>query len=388
MAIDQAANEAVRRELERAIADRGEVGVQVAAYLGGELVIDSWAGIADRETGRPVDGDTLFNVFSVAKAVPATCIHLQAERGLLDYDAPIARYWPEWGCHGKERATVRDALTHLTGTPQMPAGVDADTIGDWDFVVNGIAKLEPMYEVGKVPAYQAGTYGWVLGEIVRRTDPKQRPFRQFIQEELAQPLGISDLWVGVPDRVIPRIARLVDDAKGPPFPDDLPLAKAVPNHLMLNADIYEDPRIRAACIAATGGIFNARSIARLFGMLANGGEIGGVRLLSKERIDAACVPRPNSLPDPIMFGTVLPMSQGGYWLYDPAVPSNCPAKGARTISVPGHGGSLAWGDPDTGLAVAFCHNRMSNNMTCEDHPAWDIANVVRESLGLEAKEPA
>jgi CubicO group peptidase (beta-lactamase class C family) len=89
-----------------------------------------------------------------------------------------------------------------------------------------------------------------------------------------------------------------------------------------------------------------------------------------------------------MFGTVLPMSQGGYWLYDPAVPSNCPARGARTISVPGHGGSLAWGDPDTGLAVAFCHNRMSNNMTCEGHPAWDVANAVRESLGLEAKEPA
>ena len=388
MAIDQAANAAVRREIERAIAERGEVGVQVAAYLHGELVIDCWAGIADRESGTAVDGDTLFNVFSVAKAIPATCIHLQAEKGLLDYDAPIARYWPEWGCHGKERATVRDALTHLTGTPQMPPGVNADTIGDWDFVVAGIAALEPMYPVGEVPAYQAGIYGWVLGEIVRRTDPRHRSFQQYVREELAMPLGADDLWIGLPDHVLPRVARLVDDAKGPPFPDDLPLARAVPNHLMLNADIYEDPRIRRACIAATGGIFTARSVARLFGMLANGGEIDGVRLLSKDRIDAACEPRPNSLPDPIMFGTVLPMSQGGYWLHDAGVPTNAPATGARTISVPGHGGSLAWGDPDTGLAVAFCHNRMSNNMTAEEHPAWDIANVVRECLGLDAKQPA
>ncbi len=388
MAIHQSANAAVQREIEREIAEGREIGVQVAAYLNGELVIDCWAGLADPASGRAVDGDTLFNVFSVAKAVPATCIHLQAEKGLLDYDAPIARYWPEWGCNGKERATVRDALTHLTGAPQMPAGVNADTIGDWDFVVAGIAALEPMYPVGEVPAYQAGTYGWVLGEIVRRTDPKHRSFQQFVREELAEPLGADGLWIGLPDHVLPRVARLTDDAKGPPFPDDLPLARAVPNHLMLNAEIYEDPRIRRACIAATGGIFNARSIARLFGMLANGGEIGGVRLLSKARIDAACEPRPNSLPDPIMFGTVLPMSAGGYWLYSPDVPSNAPAKGARTISVPGHGGSLAWGDPDSGLAVAFCHNRMSNNMTAEGHPAWDVANVVRESLGIDAKQPA
>lgn len=382
MAINTKANAAVKQAIERAIAERGEIGVQVAAYLGGELVVDTWGGLADPETGRAVDGDTLFNAFSVTKAIPATTIHIQAERGLLDYDAPIARYWPEWGCNGKERATVRDALTHMTGTPQMPVGVTPDTIGDWDFMVDAIASLSPMYPVGGTPAYQAGTYGWVLGEIVRRTDPQHRSYQQFVQEELCAPLGIPDLWIGIPDHVAPRIARLIDDANGPPLPDDLPLTKAVPNSLRLAPEVYDLPAVRRACIGATGGIFTARSTARVFAMLANGGELDGVRLLSRARIDAACEPRASSLPDPVMFNIVLPISQGGYWLYDPAAMPICPATGLRTISVPGHGGALGWADPDTGLAVAFCHNHMTNPMRCEDHPAFEIANVIRESLGL------
>src|SRR5690606_37810685 len=115
-------------------------------------VCSSDLGIADPATGRPVDGDTLFNVFSVTKAVAATAVHVQAEKGLLDYDAPIADYWPEWGCHGKEKATVRDALTHRTGTPQMPAGTTPEMICDWDAMVTAIAALEPLLPVGDKPA--------------------------------------------------------------------------------------------------------------------------------------------------------------------------------------------------------------------------------------------
>ena len=171
------ANAAVRAAIDRAIAERGEIGIQVAAYHRGQLVIDTWGGIADPATGRPVDGDTLFNVFSVTKAVAATAIHIQAEKGLLDYDAPIADYWPEWGCNGKEKATVRDALTHRTGTPQMPEGTTPESICDWDATVAAIAGLRPLFPVGSVPAYQSLSFGWILGEIVRRTDPARRPFR-------------------------------------------------------------------------------------------------------------------------------------------------------------------------------------------------------------------
>lgn len=382
MTINAAANARVHAAIDRAIAQRGEIGVQVAAYLKGELVIDAWGGIADEASGRLVDGDTLFNVFSVTKAIPATAIHLQAERGLLKYEEPIATYWPEWGCNGKEQATVRDALTHCTGTPQMPKGVTPDTIGDWDFVVDGIARLPAIYPVGRTPAYMAGTYGWVLGEIVRRTDPKRRSFQAYVQEELCGPLGITDLWIGIPDGMESRIATLTDDASGPPFPEDLPLAQAVPNALRLIPDIYNLPSVRRACIGATGGIFSARSEARFWALLANGGVLDGVRLLSAERIDAACVLRANNGPDPVHFNHVMPITQGGYWLHDTEIPLICPARGKRSISVPGHGASLGWADPDTGLAVAFCHNYMSLPMRCEDHPAFEIANVIREALGI------
>jgi CubicO group peptidase (beta-lactamase class C family) len=382
MSINQAANAAVQKAVDQTIADGKEIGVQVAAYLKGKLVIDVWGGVADKDTGKPVTGDTLFNVFSVTKGIPTTTIHIQAERGLLDYDAPIAKYWPEYGCNGKEAATVRDAITHCTGAPQMPQDITADTIGDWGFVVERIAKLPVMFPPGQ-PSYHAMSHGWILGELVRRTDPKKRPYAQFIQEELAQPLGIKDLWVGLPDSIdLSRLAKLVDDATGPAFPPDSALAKAAPAHLILTPRVYETPQMRRACLAATGGIFTARSEARFWGMLANGGELDGVRLLSPERIHAATKRLPAYLPDPVMFNAVMPISQGGYFLHENNFPDIAPATGPRTICYPGHGNSLGWADPDSGLAVAFCHNHMTAARSPEEHPCFHIANVIRESLGL------
>jgi len=383
MAINKTVNAAVQEAIDRAIVQRGEIGVQVAAYFRGELVIDAWGGIADPETQRPVDANTLFNVFSVTKAIASTTIHLQAERGLLDYDAPIAEYWPEWGCKGKEHATVRDALTHRTGTPQMPTGVTPEDICDWDYMVEAIAGLQPLFPVGEKLAYQAQNFGWVVGEIVRRTDPEKRAYLQFIQQELCEPLGIKDLWVGIPDHVEPRIARLIDaNANAPRPPEESLLVKAIPYAIWLTPEVYERPDVRRACIASTGGIFTARSEARFWALLANGGELDGVRLLSKSRIDTICQPCDRSEPDPVYFNTVLPLSNSGYWMHSDAMPDVCPARGKRTICAPGAGGSLGWADPDTQLAVAFCHNHMTMPQTCESHPAYEIANVIYESLGL------
>jgi CubicO group peptidase (beta-lactamase class C family) len=132
-----------------------------------------------------------------------------------------------------------------------------------------------------------------------------------------------------------------------------------------------------------GGVFNARSEARFWAILANRGTLDGKRLLSAERVDAACLPRANSdAPDPVYFNAPMTLSQGGYWMHSSATALTCPAKGARTICVPGAGGSLGWADPDTGLAVAFCHNRMMRPRNCEDHPLTEIADVIRASLGL------
>jgi len=380
--LDPSVDRAVRAALDHAIAEQGEVGVQVAAYLHGELVVDCWAGLADKASGRAVDGDTLFNVFSVSKGVVSTAIHVQAERGLIAYDQPIAAYWPEFAQNGKAEITVRDALTHHTGTPQMPAGSTAQTICDWDWMVDAIAKLSPILPRDK-PAYQAMSFGWVLGEIVRRTDPAHRDFGRFVREEICAPFGIRDLWLGIDPAVEPRIATLYDEGSSMEFPDDSWFAQALPNAIRLIPSVFEQPAVRRACIAAVGGICNARSAARFWAILANRGTLDGARLLSPERVDAACLPRPGNEPDLVCFNAPMPLSQGGYWMHADDMSLVYPARGARTICVPGAGGSLGWADPDSGLAVAFCHNRMMLPHTGNDHPLTRIADVIRDSLGLQ-----
>lgn len=382
MAINQKASAAVQASINRAIGERGEVGVQVAAYLNGELVIDAWGGVADARDGRPVDGDTLFNVFSVTKGVVATALHIQAERGLVDYDRPVGDYWPEYATNGKETVTVRDALSHRTGTPQMPKGVTVDNIGNWDEMASGIAALEPLLPVGS-PAYQSFSFGWVIGEIVRRTDPKKRSFRDFVQQEISAPLGISDLWIGIDPSVEHRVAHLTDSGDHPAPPEGSMIELSMPNPVRLIPDVYQQSKMRRAVVPGTGGIFNARSCARMFAMLANGGELDGKRLLSRERIEMAVQRREGGMePDPVFFGAVMPISQGGYWLYDGAMSNMDPLKSTRAIGSPGVGGSLGWADPDTGLAVAFCHNHMTNPHEGNKQPASEIADVIRSSLGL------
>ena len=132
-----------QQAIDTAIRDHGEVGLQVAVYHENNLVVDAWGGIADETTGRTVDGDTLFPVFSVVKAVTATALHIQAERGLIAYDQPIARYWPEFAAHGKEHATIRDALSHRLGIPQMPEGVTPALMSDYEWMVDQLAKMKP-----------------------------------------------------------------------------------------------------------------------------------------------------------------------------------------------------------------------------------------------------
>lgn len=192
----------VERDVER--------GLQVAAYLNGELVVDAWAGIADPATGRPVDGETLFTVWSAGKGVAATVIHLLVERGLLGYDTLVASVWPAFGTHGKQAITVQHVLTHTAGIPQIPEGVSPAELLDWETMCQRITELAPLWPPGTATGYHAMTYGWLVGEVARRVDG--RPFAQIVQQEICEPLGISSLFFGIPDRVEPRVAVLEEVA--------------------------------------------------------------------------------------------------------------------------------------------------------------------------------
>jgi len=305
------ANAAVQAVLDRLVAEGREIGIQICAWQGEEQIVDCWAGVADAATGRPVDADTLFNVFSVSKAVSATAVHIQVERGLIDYDSPVAAYWPEFAQAGKSDVLVRHVLSHVSGVLRMPPDVTPERMTDWDWMCRRIAEMPGAYPSGSRSSYQSMTFGWLVGEMVRRTDPKRRPFGQFVREEIAEPLGATDLWLGIPDAAEPRVATL-DAVAVYVAPDGNMMREAQPTIVDLMPDPFERPDVRRACIPAVGGIFNARSEARFWAMLANGGQLNGVRLLSEERVASFAAPRPHfEDADPVFFGMVVPIGWAG-----------------------------------------------------------------------------
>lgn len=381
--INSEANTIVQQALDRATTEGGEIGIQVAAFLDGKLVIDAWSGYADQESGRKVDGDTLFNVYSVTKAVAATALHILADRGLIDYDAPVVRYWPEYGAKGKQGTTVRDVLTHRACVPQMPAGVTPERMCDWDWMTRAIAGLEPLAEPGTKTLYLSMTFGWIVGELVRRADPGHRSLGRFVKEEIAEPLGITDLWIGLPDKAVPRLARHVD-AMTPVPPEYLPplFLASMPDQVALTPRVFDRPDVRRAEVAGVGGIFNARSEARFWAMLAGGGELDGVRLLSRELVATLATPRANSEEaDPVMFGFPIPITIGGFW-FGGAHPPVAAARRPRALCHPGQGNSFGWADPETGLAVAICHNKLFNPASEAENPLRPVADAVHAALGV------
>lgn len=337
----------------------GERNLQVAACLHGDLIVEA-------AIGRP---DAVFPVFSVGKGVVALAIAVQASRGLLDLDAPIADVWPQYGAAGKRGITVRQVLCHRAGVPQLPANLTPADLADWDSIVDGLASLTPLYEPGAVNAYHSYSFGWILGELVRRTDVQGRSFAAFVREELCEPLRADAFWFGVPRDVERRVATL-DYPDPPPEPAaDAPVHRAVPPALALGPTVYNQAAVHRASIPATGAIADARSLARLFAVWAGNGAVGDVRLLEPGAVRACLTPRPGSGQPDLTYGMPLPVGVGGLWIEAPGV-----APGRTVLAHPGAGSSIAWAELGLGLSVAICHDRM----TARPGPSFlAIANAVR-----------
>jgi len=265
-------------------------------------------------------------------------------------------------------------------SPSVPPDVTPELITNWDWVTRRIAEMPADYPAGSRSSYQSLTFGWMIGEVVRRTDPGRRPFGQFVREEIAEPLGASDLWLGIPDHVEPRIAKL-DDVAVYVAPDGNAMREANPIQVDLMPDPFERPYMRRACIPAVGGIFTARSAARFWAMLANGGTLGGVRLLSADRVASFAAPRPHfDDADPVFFGMKVPIAWSGFWLGGADSPPVSAPRNMRALCHPGMGGSIGWADPDSGLAVAFCHNRMFDTIDIAEDSRTMIGDAIRAAL--------
>ncbi|MBB4614275.1 CubicO group peptidase (beta-lactamase class C family) [Novosphingobium taihuense] len=323
-------------------------------------------------------------MFSVTKPFAATALHMQIARGLADYDAPIADYWPEFGVNGKEATTIRHVLTHRAGIPQMPEGVTPELMADWDWMTRELAALTPLAPPGEKTLYLSLTFGWLVGEIVRRTDPKGRDIGTFIREEIALPLNAPDVWVGLPDEQLPRVAKLVNAM--PAMPPEMlsPLSlRAMPPQVDLIPEVFEQPVVRRAPIAGVGGIFTTRSCARFWSMIAEGGELDGVRLLPADLVATFNTPRSNSNePDPVIMGFPVPLSIAGFWLGGKTF-STAAAKHRRVVCHPGAGNCIGFADQETGLAVAIAHNRMQVAMSPEEDTMVMIADAIRADLGID-----
>jgi CubicO group peptidase (beta-lactamase class C family) len=366
----------VQSALDRAL-ELGEIGMQVAVYLHGELLIDAAAG-STAPGGGPVDTETLFPVLSVSKAITATAVHLQAERGLLDYHRPVADYWPRFAANGKEQITVAHVLAHQSGIPQMPAGVTPETMCNWDWMVAEIEQLIPHFPPGTANAYQSINYGWLLGELVRRTDRLARPFGRFVREELCEPCGVGDLWMGLPAEQDHRMAALVSPRPEQPENETSLSRAAKPPGVDIGPPLYNRTEIWRACLPGTGAIMNARSGARLFALLANGGELNGNRLLSPDRIRSFTTLRSHSdKPDLVILGggrVSPPIGVGGYWL------SGSPMGGGPGVLSHGGGStSSIFVDIDKGLSVAISQNRcFAPTLPGAEQPFNALASAIHE----------
>ena len=346
--------------------DSGEdVGAAVAITIDGEPVVDLWGGLANAETGQPWQEDTLVNVYSTTKGMTAICAHKLVERGQLDVDAPVASYWPEFAAAGKGGIPVRYLLSHQAGLPAISKPLEPGALYDWDAMTAALAAQEPWWKPGEKHGYHALTFGFLVGEVVRRISG--RSLGTFFREEVAEPLGL-DFHIGLDARHDPRVADMIPL---PPTPADAPVPEGPLGQMMkdmadpttMTGAAFSNPaggpnavnsrEWRAAEIPAANGHGTARALARVYGALARGGEVDGVRVLERETIENAITEQAFG-PDAVLGQ--LPMRFGlGFMLRQDLMPLG---PNPRTFGHPGAGGSVGFADPDAKIGFGYTMNKM------------------------------
>lgn len=380
----------------------GDVGAACCVYVAGRPVVDLWGGLADLPAGRPWGEDTVALVASTSKGATAICAHMLVERGELDLDAPVVRYWPEFADGGKEEILVRWLLSHQAGLPVIDTPLTFEEVCAWDPVIRALSAQKPLWEPGTEHLYHGSTFGFLVGELVRRITGKS--LGRFFADEVVGPLGLS-AWIGLPDDVEPRLARpdrgddpslgqeeFVDGfvaRTGLPAADvarwleatygpNGPLLKGAMLGGALAAPSDQDWLIGRAFLAAeipSGNmVADARSIARMYAATVS--EVDGIRLLQRRTVETMSVvqtdkTRMHGLPPELNIPADRSFNMSlGFWRACPPMPW----LGPTSFGHPGAGGSVGFADLEEGVGFAYVPNHWSWIIT--DHRADNLASAV------------
>ncbi|MFF5550050.1 serine hydrolase domain-containing protein [Streptomyces olivaceoviridis] len=377
--------EGVRDAFAENFAEREDIGAAVCVYRDGRPVVDLWGGSADPSTGRPWERGTLQLVYSATKGATAAAAHLLVQRGLLELDAPVAEYWPEFAANGKAEMPVRLLLSHQSGLVALDRPVPLAEALAWHPMTAALAAQRPVWVPGTAHGYHGRTWGWLVGEVIRRVSGRT-PGR-FFADEIAAPLGL-DFFIGLPTGERGRVSRMafrkpdVDLTTLPPesVPDQLREQVAAwrdPDSLSNRAYAVTDPagidfnspEVQAAELPSSNGIGTARALARLYAALI--GEVDGVRLLTPGTLASATAEQANG-QDRVML--VPSRFSTGYMLPTDGNPMTGPGAFGHT----GRGGSLGFADPDLGIAFGYVVNHIIGGSG--DVRAQSLVDAVRKSL--------
>jgi len=364
--------ENVQKAFEENFTNGSDVGASFCATRNGETVVDLWGGFADAARTRPWVKDTIVNVYSTTKTMTALTALLLADRGKLDFDAPVARYWPEFAANGKERIKVSHLMSHSAGLSGWKEKISKSDLYDWEKATSLLAAQAPFWEPGTAPGYHAMTQGYLVGEVIRRIDG--RTVGTVFREEIAEPLG-ADFHIGLPASEDSRVAELIPPPPGDAVGDQPNMSELVRN-MSTNPGIdVAETKTRAwrgAEIPAAGGTGNARSIAEVHAILANGGVAKGKRFMSeagcRKALELQIEGRDLVMDVPARFGMGFGLAGGLIPLPNP----NC-------IFWGGYGGSLAIIDMDAKTSFCYAMNRMVGTTT-GDLRAFSLAMAMWDAL--------
>jgi CubicO group peptidase (beta-lactamase class C family) len=359
----------VREMFEQNLASGADIGASYCVTVGDETIVDLWGGWADAERTRPWTRDTIVNVYSVTKSVTSLTALLVADRGDLDLHAPVARYWPEFAAGGKDEVTVAHLLSHSAGLSGWREPLTAEDMYDWEKVTSLLAAQEPFWKPGTASGYHAATFGYLIGEVIRRVTG--RSVGTVFREEIAEPLG-ADFHIGLPAAEDHRVADLIiaDDSPQDHF-DGSDVQRNAALNPLLPVALTRTRAWRGAEIPAANGHGNARAAAHVHAILANGGTFGGRRFLSeagcRKALEVQVEGTDLVLGMPLRFGLGFAVSAG-------MMPH------AGTVYWGGRGGAFAVADLDAHTAFAFAMNRMSV-LGESDMRGLGLAMASWESLG-------